>query len=201
MQRALPIFLAVTSVITNNERLYGPPPDRPARPLAHAMKSSRAAQRSDNQLDRARVLEVRIHLPPAESQQTFGPFRVVAIHKSEPCSLTPPHVSTPRSSNAAGDFPHCALGQDLTSSHAWVPSAATPVAGFCPASWRERYCQRPYSTSRLVSLQSMVRLPGDAGDRVVHASAVPHPEPHDPACRYAAEDSKANPCDFKRPDH
>jgi hypothetical protein len=71
MQRALPIFLAVTSVITNNERLYGPPPDRPARPLAHAMKSSRAAQRSDNQLDRARVLEVRIHLPPAEAYHSF----------------------------------------------------------------------------------------------------------------------------------
>ena len=34
-----------------------------------------------NQINRTRVREVRIQLPPAESQQTFGPFRVVAIHK------------------------------------------------------------------------------------------------------------------------
>jgi len=36
------------------------------------MKRSRAEQRGDNQVDRARVLEVRIHSPPAVSQQTFG---------------------------------------------------------------------------------------------------------------------------------
>jgi hypothetical protein len=30
---------------------------------------------SDNQIDRARVLEVRIRSPPAESYQTFGSFR------------------------------------------------------------------------------------------------------------------------------
>jgi hypothetical protein len=36
------------------------------------MKRSRAEQRDDNQVDRARVLEVRIHFPPPVSQQTFG---------------------------------------------------------------------------------------------------------------------------------
>jgi hypothetical protein len=39
---------------------------QPAR-CAHAMKRSRAEQRGDNQIDRARVLEVRIHSPPAGS--------------------------------------------------------------------------------------------------------------------------------------
>jgi hypothetical protein len=42
-------------------------------PCAHAMKRSRAAQNGDNQIDRARVLEVRIHSPPAASLQTLGP--------------------------------------------------------------------------------------------------------------------------------
>jgi hypothetical protein len=32
---------------------------------------------------------VRIHFPPAESQQTFGPFRVVAIHKRSENSFPP----------------------------------------------------------------------------------------------------------------
>jgi hypothetical protein len=55
------------SLRPNNERLHGPPPDvQPAR-CAHAMKRSRAEQRGDNQLDRARVLEVRINSPPAVS--------------------------------------------------------------------------------------------------------------------------------------
>jgi hypothetical protein len=72
MQRALPIFLAVTSFITNNERLHGPPPIVQPSHSVRAMKSSRAAQRTDNQTDRARVLEVRIHSPPAVSLQTFG---------------------------------------------------------------------------------------------------------------------------------
>src|SRR6516165_5168072 len=54
------------SLRPNNERLHGPPPDvQPAR-CAHAMKRSRAEQKGDNQVDRARVLEVRIHSPPAE---------------------------------------------------------------------------------------------------------------------------------------
>ena len=41
------------------------------------MKRSRAEQRGDNQVDRARVLEVRIHSPPAKSQQQtrFRHFR------------------------------------------------------------------------------------------------------------------------------
>jgi hypothetical protein len=30
-------------------------------------------KRADNQIDRAGVLEVRIHLPPPKSQRTFGP--------------------------------------------------------------------------------------------------------------------------------
>jgi hypothetical protein len=38
----------------------------PARPR------NRAREKGDNQLHRARVLEVRIQSPPAESQQTFG---------------------------------------------------------------------------------------------------------------------------------
>ena len=55
------------SLRPNNERLHGPPPDvQPAR-CAHAMKRSRAEQKGDNQVDRARVLEVRIHSPPADS--------------------------------------------------------------------------------------------------------------------------------------
>jgi hypothetical protein len=36
----------------------------------------------------------------------------------------------------------------------------------------------------------MVRLAGAAGDRVVHASAVSHPEPYGPACRCAGEDNE-----------
>ena len=60
------------SLRPNNERLHGPPPDvQPAR-CAHAMKRSRAEQRGDNQVDRARVLEVRIHSPRAVSLRTFG---------------------------------------------------------------------------------------------------------------------------------
>ena len=43
---------------------------QPAR-CAHAMKRSRAEQRGDKQIDRARVLEVRIHSPPAESRENF----------------------------------------------------------------------------------------------------------------------------------
>src|SRR6516165_319176 len=39
----------------------------PARRCVRAMKRSRAEQRGDNQVDRARVLEVRIHSPPADS--------------------------------------------------------------------------------------------------------------------------------------
>src|SRR5215831_18728956 len=35
-------------------------------------KSAQPPKRSDNQIDRARVLEVRIHLPPAESRANFG---------------------------------------------------------------------------------------------------------------------------------
>jgi len=34
-------------------------------------------KRGDNPVYRARVLEVRIHLPPAESQQTFGSWATV----------------------------------------------------------------------------------------------------------------------------
>jgi hypothetical protein len=37
-----------------------------------------------------------------------------------------------------------------------------------------------------------------AGHGVVHASPVPHAEPNDPACRYVAEDNKADPGDFYR---
>ena len=39
----------------------------PARRCVRAMKRSRAEQKGDNQVDRARVLEVRIHSPPADS--------------------------------------------------------------------------------------------------------------------------------------
>ena len=39
------------------------------------------------------------------------------------------------------------------------------------------------------------------GNGVVDASAISHPEPHSPTRRYAAEDGKADPRDFKRPNH
>src|SRR5215469_10990148 len=76
------------------ERCGGPPRRRrlrsPSRVADTALSQKRLARtrtrsqstthpkRADNQIDRARVLEVRIHLPPAESQQTFGscaPFK------------------------------------------------------------------------------------------------------------------------------
>ena len=66
------------SLRPNNERLHGPPPDvQPAR-CAHAMKRSRAEQRGDNQVDRARVLEFEsIPLQRRESATncTGGSFR------------------------------------------------------------------------------------------------------------------------------
>jgi len=60
---------------------------------------------------------------------------------------------------------------------------------------------RPRASHGLVPLQSMVRLAGAAGDRVVHPSAVSHPKPRGPACRCAAEDDKADPSDFHRQNH
>src|SRR6516165_12624837 len=66
------------SLRPNNERLHGPPPDvQPAR-CAHAMKRSRAEQSGDNQVDRARVLEVRIHSPPADRPSLAGFFLPVS---------------------------------------------------------------------------------------------------------------------------
>src|SRR5215831_20817394 len=41
-------------------------------PGPHPIAKHNPPKRADNQIDRARVLEVRIHLPPALSQQTTG---------------------------------------------------------------------------------------------------------------------------------
>jgi hypothetical protein len=49
---------------------FGRVPDKIGRQKGRADPSK--AGKRDNQMHRARVLEVRIHLPPAESQQTFG---------------------------------------------------------------------------------------------------------------------------------
>jgi hypothetical protein len=45
---------------------------RVAPPAADPSQATGRVKGRDNQLHRARVLEVRIHLPPAASQQTFG---------------------------------------------------------------------------------------------------------------------------------
>ena len=68
----------------------------PARRCVRAMKRSRAEQRGDNQVDRARVLEVRIHSPPAESPQTIG-SSAVASRKPSPVFLyeSPPVIPDP----------------------------------------------------------------------------------------------------------
>src|SRR6516165_2930205 len=72
------------SLRPNNERLHGPPPDvQPAR-CAHAMKRSRAEQSGDNQVGRARVLEVRIHSPPADSPSLAGFFLPVSKSRQLP---------------------------------------------------------------------------------------------------------------------
>ena len=65
-------------------RLHGPPFDHPAAHYAHAMKRSRAAQKGDNQIDRASVLEVRIQSPPAESLRTFSSHALRRMAHSTP---------------------------------------------------------------------------------------------------------------------
>ena len=48
---------------------------------------------------------VRIHLPPAESQQTFGPFRVVAIHKRSESQIHRNRVREVRIRRSIQSFP------------------------------------------------------------------------------------------------
>jgi hypothetical protein len=48
---------------------------RVAPPPADPSEATGRVKRRDNQLHRARVLEVRIQSPPARSLQTFGPSR------------------------------------------------------------------------------------------------------------------------------
>jgi hypothetical protein len=54
-----------------NSQDKGAEPRYPAL-TAPARPRNRAREKGDNQLHRARVLEVRIHLPPPESLRTFG---------------------------------------------------------------------------------------------------------------------------------
>jgi hypothetical protein len=61
--------------------------------------------------------------------------------------------------------------------------------------------ERSNGRSLLVCVDPMVGPDDVAGHGVVHASPVPHAEPNDPACRYAAEDNKADPSDFYRQNH
>ena len=51
---------------------FGDRGGRVAPPAGGPVPSNRARQKRDNQLHCARVLEVRIHLPPPVSPQTFG---------------------------------------------------------------------------------------------------------------------------------
>ena len=53
---------------------FGRVPDKIGRQKGRADPSK--AGKRDNQIQRARVLEVRIHLPPPKSQRTFSPLQL-----------------------------------------------------------------------------------------------------------------------------
>src|ERR1700758_5701171 len=76
------------------------------------MKRSRDAQRSDNQMDHVRVLEVRIHLPPAESRTNFRYLSGGALEQEPEQPGSPP---TPRTS------PYRDRRRAPTRPGAWVP--------------------------------------------------------------------------------
>ena len=73
----------------------------PARRCVRAMKRSRAEQRGDNQVDRARVLEVRIHSPPADSPSLAGFLLAVSKSRQLPRVRGPGQAARPAETRRA----------------------------------------------------------------------------------------------------
>jgi hypothetical protein len=65
--------------------------------------SNRARQKRDNQMHRARVLEVRIHLPPAVSPRTTGPRQRAFVERSRQRSINPIATSLTQIIPVAGE--------------------------------------------------------------------------------------------------
>ena len=74
---------------------------RSASPGPHRIAKHNPPKWADNQTDRARVLDVRIHLPPAGSQQTFGSSQVDArCYRRQEIQSAPMFASQPKLAEA-----------------------------------------------------------------------------------------------------
>jgi len=56
-------------------------------------------------------------------------------------------------------------------------------------------------SSQSLPVEPMIGPEDTVCDGISHSSAVPNPEPYDPACRRAADDNGPNPSGFKGPGH